>query len=488
MSTPLDWSSGDVILDVEVGRVSTVDVPTPSVEVLVIRGKDGSGVNLAGAVATYADLPAGLGPDDAGVAYMVQANGKLYVWSGTAWPSEPYGADFRGETGPQGPQGIQGPVGPTGPKGDQGDTGPQGAQGVQGVQGEKGDKGDKGDTGDTGPKGDQGIQGQQGLQGPKGDQGDVGPTGPKGDKGDTGDGLHIDGSAATFADLPASVPDGDMWITLDTGTLYIYAGGWGAEPDGIQIRGPQGPAGPKGDTGDTGPQGAQGVQGEQGPQGVQGEQGVQGPTGPKGDKGDPGDTDGTVTTAKIVDANVTTAKIADTAVTLGKLATAVQTSLGKADTAVQGNDARLSDTRTPTDGSVSTVKLQNGSVTVEKIGSDVAGAIQGMIDTSVLAAQLVAINAQTAAYTLDLTDANKAVEVTTASAVAVTVPPNSSKAFAVGTVIEVVQLGAGQVVLTPGSGVTLQQASGLKTRSQYSVVVLRKRAADVWIVAGDTVA
>lgn len=52
-------------------------------------------------------------------------------------------------------------------------------------------------------------------------------------------------------------------------------------------------------------------------------------------------TDGTVTTAKIVDANVTTAKIADGNVTLAKLATAVQTSLGKADTAVQGNGLSL---------------------------------------------------------------------------------------------------------------------------------------------------
>ena len=42
-----------------------------------------------------------------------------------------------------------------------------------------------------------------------------------------------------------------------------------------------------------------------------------------------------VTTAKIADSNVTTAKIADENVTLGKLASAVQTSLGKADSAVQ---------------------------------------------------------------------------------------------------------------------------------------------------------
>lgn len=66
------------------------------------QGPPGPGIELTGAVATYADLPADLGPDQAGTAYMVQDNGKLYVWSGTAWPAEDAGADFRGEKGDTG--------------------------------------------------------------------------------------------------------------------------------------------------------------------------------------------------------------------------------------------------------------------------------------------------------------------------------------------------------------------------------------------------
>ena len=54
-----------------------------------------------------------------------------------------------------------------------------------------------------------------------------------------------------------------------------------------------------------------------------------------------------------------------------------------------------------------------------------------------LAAQRITVNAQTGAYTLVLTDANKAVEVTTASAVNLTIPTDASVAFPVGTVIEV---------------------------------------------------
>ena len=125
----------------------------------------------------------------------------------------------QGETGATGATGATGPAGPantltigtvtkgtdaaatiTGsapnqtlnlvlPKGDKGDkgatgetgaTGPQGPQGLQGLPGEKGDKGETGATGATGPKGDKGDtgpKGEQGLQGPQGIQGKTGATG-----------------------------------------------------------------------------------------------------------------------------------------------------------------------------------------------------------------------------------------------------------------------------------------------------------------------
>lgn len=98
---------------------------------------------------------------------------------------------------------------------------------------------------------------------------------------------------------------------------------------------------------------------------------------------------------------------------------------------------------------------------------------------------LVAISAQTAAYTLALADAGKAVEVTAAGAVNVTVPPNSAVAFPIGTIIEVAQTGAGQLTIVAGAGVTLRTAASLTTRAQWSTVTLRKRATDEWIVAGD---
>lgn len=99
---------------------------------------------------------------------------------------------------------------------------------------------------------------------------------------------------------------------------------------------------------------------------------------------------------------------------------------------------------------------------------------------------VVEVVAVTDTHTLALADNGKAVEVTSATPVDVTVPPNVSVAFPVGTVIEVYQLGAGQVSIVAGSGVTVESRGSLTDLSgQYAVASLRKRATDVWVLAGD---
>ena len=70
-----------------------------------LPGPAGAGLNIDGSVDTYSDLPHHLTPSDAGVAYFVQADGLLYIWTGERWPEEGQGAQF------QGPRGIQGPPG-----------------------------------------------------------------------------------------------------------------------------------------------------------------------------------------------------------------------------------------------------------------------------------------------------------------------------------------------------------------------------------------
>jgi len=94
-------------------------------------------------------------------------------------------------------------------------------------------------------------------------------------------------------------------------------------------------------------------------------------------------------------------------------------------------------------------------------------------------------NAQSANYTLVSADAGKMVEMGVASANTLTVPPNSSVAFPVGTTLTVLQTGAGQCTLTAGSGVTVNATPGLKLRAQWSSATLIKRASDSWVALGD---
>jgi microcystin-dependent protein len=77
-----------------------------------------------------------------------------------------------------------------------------------------------------------------------------------------------------------------------------------------------------------------------------------------------------VVTAKIADAAITTIKILDGSVTNAKLAGAIDPTKVSGTAAVIG-DPRFTDTRTPTDNSVSTVKIQAGAVNFSKIASDV---------------------------------------------------------------------------------------------------------------------
>ena len=96
---------------------------------------------------------------------------------------------------------------------------------------------------------------------------------------------------------------------------------------------------------------------------------------------------------------------------------------------------------------------------------------------------------QAAAYTLALSDAGNVVPVNSATAVAVTIPPNSATAFPLGSIINLSQVGAGQILVTAGTGVTLRQADAqLKSAKQWAEISLRKRAADEWVLTGYTAA
>ena len=97
------------------------------------------------------------------------------------------------------------------------------------------------------------------------------------------------------------------------------------------------------------------------------------------------------------------------------------------------------------------------------------------------------INAQTGTtYTFVLADAGKIVTSSNSSAQTITIPPNSGVAFAVGTQIDIYNLGAGIASITGGSGVTL---NGVSTgtgamNAQYAAVTIFKTATNTWLMTG----
>ena len=112
--------------------------------------------------------------------------------------------------------------------------------------------------------------------------------------------------------------------------------------------------------------------------------------------------------------------------------------------------------------------------------------VTGTLTAGVAVGQAVDLDRKTADYTLVLTDAGKVIEINSGSSENVTIPPNSSVAFPVGTQIVVVRLGAGAVVIVEGSGVTTRSDGDKnKIKSQYSSCVLIKHETNEWYILGN---
>lgn len=131
------------------------------------------------------------------------------------------------------------------------------------------------------------------------------------------------------------------------------------------------------------------------------------------------------------------------------------------------------------------ITIGSGTITATEAGYiDPTSSIQDQLDDKADAE--ITENAQTGtAYTLVLADAGKRITCTNAAAITVTVPPNSSVAFPVGTQIIIEQWGAGTVSIAEGSGVTVNSLdSATDLQGQYATAVLIKDASDVWILSG----
>jgi hypothetical protein len=123
-------------------------------------------------------------------------------------------------------------------------------------------------------------------------------------------------------------------------------------------------------------------------------------------------------------------------------------------------------------------------------GGGTSGALTLSYDYA--AGSKLTLNAQTATYTVVLADADqKLVTMSVGSANDFQIPTNGNVAFPIGTVINVIQIGAGQTTIQAvTSGTTTISSTGAtatapKLRAQYSAASCIKVATDTWYVVGD---
>jgi hypothetical protein len=122
-----------------------------------------------------------------------------------------------------------------------------------------------------------------------------------------------------------------------------------------------------------------------------------------------------------------------------------------------------------TDSDINVLYQYNGSAWVSPMGVEIFNPTFSLND-----------------YTMVLSDQSKFLQLSNGStAGTITIPTNASIGFAVGTQIQIVQTGTGQITITPKSGVTVNGTPGLKLRSQWSSATLIKVAIDSWIAIGD---
>jgi hypothetical protein len=89
-------------------------------------------------------------------------------------------------------------------------------------------------------------------------------------------------------------------------------------------------------------------------------------------------------------------------------------------------------------------------------------------------------------HTLETVDLGSILETTGSSAVTVTIPPEASVTFQIGTLINVTQVGAGTATVAAAPGVSLNGVTGgaVALDGQWSGAALVKRGADAWVIQG----
>jgi len=211
--------------------------------------------------------------------------------------------------------------------------------------------------------------------------------------------------------------------------------------------------------------------------------------------------DNSVTSAKIVDGTIVNADInASAAIALSKLAsgTAAQVVVHNSSgvptaTTVTGDVTISSSGVTAISSGVIVDADVNASAAIAYSKLNLAGSITNSDISTTAAISLtkvadVTISTKTSTpYVIALGDKNSLIEMNLAGANVVNVPTNASTPFPIGTVINIVQYGAGKtqvVASTPGT-TSVRATPGNFLRDRYATAALIKRGTDEWYLIGD---
>jgi hypothetical protein len=185
----------------------------------------------------------------------------------------------------------------------------------------------------------------------------------------------------------------------------------------------------------------------------------------------------TGSTFSIADEAITSAKIANDTIVdadINSAAAIAQSKISGLTTALADKAPLASPTFT------GTVTLPAGGI----VFSDGTQALEGVPSRT-------PIIQKTESYTLSaLTERDDLIEMSSATGVTLSIPTDATLNFPIGTSIDVLQTGAGQVTIaavTPGT-TTVNATPGLKLRTTWSSATLFKRAANTWVVYGDLTA
>lgn len=143
---------------------------------------------------------------------------------------------------------------------------------------------------------------------------------------------------------------------------------------------------------------------------------------------------------------------------------------------------RDSNLPSPPEGTVCFVHQTNAGSTINQVQYYHSGRWRYINDSTTLVTK-------TSSYTVELPDAGKSLKVDSESNIDITIPPNSSTPFPLGSRFDVLRCGSGSVTFVPGSGVIIySKNSNKKIAATYSAATIIKTDTNTWTLIGDLTA